>query len=94
MITSEVPVIEQFLAGRPEGPISMDEMADAVEGEDESDGSPPDTPPPDAIEDPPLDVATGHNRSSPFCCDGWNFRKFKQDTADTDFQAVNPGVAL
>jgi phospholipid/cholesterol/gamma-HCH transport system ATP-binding protein len=30
MITSRVPVIEQFLAGRPEGPISMDEMADAA----------------------------------------------------------------
>jgi phospholipid/cholesterol/gamma-HCH transport system ATP-binding protein len=29
MTTSEVPVIKQFLAGRPEGPISMDEMADA-----------------------------------------------------------------
>jgi phospholipid/cholesterol/gamma-HCH transport system ATP-binding protein len=29
MTTSVVPVIEQFLAGRPEGPISMDEMADA-----------------------------------------------------------------
>jgi phospholipid/cholesterol/gamma-HCH transport system ATP-binding protein len=29
MTTSRVPVIEQFLAGRPEGPISMDEMADA-----------------------------------------------------------------
>jgi phospholipid/cholesterol/gamma-HCH transport system ATP-binding protein len=29
MTTSAVPVIEQFLAGRPEGPISMDEMADA-----------------------------------------------------------------
>ncbi|HEY7948510.1 MAG TPA: ATP-binding cassette domain-containing protein [Acidimicrobiales bacterium] len=29
MINSTVPVIEQFLAGRPEGPISMDEMADA-----------------------------------------------------------------
>ena len=28
MTTSKVPVIEQFLAGRPEGPISMDEMAD------------------------------------------------------------------
>jgi phospholipid/cholesterol/gamma-HCH transport system ATP-binding protein len=31
MTTSRVPVIEQFLAGRPEGPISMDEMADAEE---------------------------------------------------------------
>jgi phospholipid/cholesterol/gamma-HCH transport system ATP-binding protein len=31
MTTSEVPVIAQFLAGRPEGPISMDEMADAEE---------------------------------------------------------------
>ncbi|MGH9016128.1 MAG: ABC transporter ATP-binding protein [Acidimicrobiales bacterium] len=31
MTTSTVPVIEQFLAGRPEGPISMDEMADAEE---------------------------------------------------------------
>jgi phospholipid/cholesterol/gamma-HCH transport system ATP-binding protein len=45
MITSTVPVIEQFLAGRPEGPISMDEMADAevadhmTPGED--DGSDP-----------------------------------------------------
>src|SRR5579872_1199437 len=31
MLSSTVPVIEQFLAGRPEGPISMDEMADAEE---------------------------------------------------------------
>jgi phospholipid/cholesterol/gamma-HCH transport system ATP-binding protein len=31
MTTSTVPVIQQFLAGRPEGPISMDEMADAEE---------------------------------------------------------------
>ncbi|MGH9172591.1 MAG: ABC transporter ATP-binding protein [Acidimicrobiales bacterium] len=29
MTTSEDPVIKQFLAGKPEGPISMDEMADA-----------------------------------------------------------------
>lgn len=29
MVSSRVPVIEQFLAGRPEGPISMDEMSDA-----------------------------------------------------------------
>jgi phospholipid/cholesterol/gamma-HCH transport system ATP-binding protein len=34
MTTSKVPVIEQFLAGRPEGPISMDEMADAELGDD------------------------------------------------------------
>jgi phospholipid/cholesterol/gamma-HCH transport system ATP-binding protein len=33
MTTSTVPVIEQFLAGRPEGPISMDEMADAEEAD-------------------------------------------------------------
>jgi phospholipid/cholesterol/gamma-HCH transport system ATP-binding protein len=31
MTNSGIPVIEQFLAGRPEGPISMDEMADAEE---------------------------------------------------------------
>jgi phospholipid/cholesterol/gamma-HCH transport system ATP-binding protein len=37
MTTSTVPVIQQFLAGRPEGPISMDEMADA---EDEAVVSP------------------------------------------------------
>jgi phospholipid/cholesterol/gamma-HCH transport system ATP-binding protein len=37
MVTSTVPVIQQFLAGRPEGPISMDEMADA---EDEAVVSP------------------------------------------------------
>jgi phospholipid/cholesterol/gamma-HCH transport system ATP-binding protein len=29
MMSSSVPVIRQFLAGLPEGPISMDEMADA-----------------------------------------------------------------
>jgi phospholipid/cholesterol/gamma-HCH transport system ATP-binding protein len=29
MSTSDLPVIAQFLAGRPEGPIGMDEMADA-----------------------------------------------------------------
>ncbi len=33
MTTSRVPVIEQFLAGRPEGPIGMDEMADSIEGQ-------------------------------------------------------------
>ena len=33
MTTSQVPVIQQFLAGRPEGPISMDEMADAEESD-------------------------------------------------------------
>jgi phospholipid/cholesterol/gamma-HCH transport system ATP-binding protein len=33
MTTSKVPVVEQFLAGRPEGPIGMDEMADAIEDE-------------------------------------------------------------
>jgi phospholipid/cholesterol/gamma-HCH transport system ATP-binding protein len=31
MTTSTTPVIQQFLAGRPEGPIGMDEMADADE---------------------------------------------------------------
>jgi phospholipid/cholesterol/gamma-HCH transport system ATP-binding protein len=40
MTTSRVPVIQQFLAGRPEGPISMDEMADA-EAVDEEQGMPP-----------------------------------------------------
>src|ERR1700722_7482457 len=38
MITSQVPVIEQFLAGRPHGPIGMDEMADAEVGERPPDG--------------------------------------------------------
>jgi phospholipid/cholesterol/gamma-HCH transport system ATP-binding protein len=40
MTNSGVPVIEQFLAGRPEGPISMDEMADAevVDGTLSADG--------------------------------------------------------
>jgi phospholipid/cholesterol/gamma-HCH transport system ATP-binding protein len=41
MTTSKVPVIEQFLAGRPEGPIGMDEMADAV---GDAAGSDDDTP--------------------------------------------------
>jgi phospholipid/cholesterol/gamma-HCH transport system ATP-binding protein len=29
MVATENPIIQQFLAGRPEGPIGMDEMADA-----------------------------------------------------------------
>jgi phospholipid/cholesterol/gamma-HCH transport system ATP-binding protein len=33
MISSTVPVIQQFLSGSPEGPISMDEMADAEESD-------------------------------------------------------------
>jgi phospholipid/cholesterol/gamma-HCH transport system ATP-binding protein len=43
MTTSGVPVIQQFLAGRPEGPISMDEMADA---EAPGGAAPPPPPPP------------------------------------------------
>lgn len=48
MTSSKVPVIEQFLAGRPEGPIGMDEMADAVEGgpAPADDHDDPDLPPP------------------------------------------------
>lgn len=36
MMTSSTPVIQQFLSGRPEGPIGMDEMADVdeLDGED------------------------------------------------------------
>jgi phospholipid/cholesterol/gamma-HCH transport system ATP-binding protein len=37
MTTSTTPVIQQFLAGRPEGPIGMDEMADASVDDDEMD---------------------------------------------------------
>jgi phospholipid/cholesterol/gamma-HCH transport system ATP-binding protein len=33
MTSSRVPEIEQFLAGRPDGPIGMDEMADSDVGE-------------------------------------------------------------
>jgi ABC-type multidrug transport system ATPase subunit len=29
MLATENPIIQQFLAGRPEGPIGMDEMADS-----------------------------------------------------------------
>ncbi len=29
MLATDNPIIQQFLAGRPEGPIGMDEMADA-----------------------------------------------------------------
>jgi phospholipid/cholesterol/gamma-HCH transport system ATP-binding protein len=64
MTTSTIPVIEQFLAGRPEGPISMDEMADAEEadrgfpdatGERREPGSPaPRADPPDGV--PPESV--------------------------------------
>ena len=41
MTTSKVPVIEQFLAGRPDGPIGMDEMADAVGDTSGSDADDP-----------------------------------------------------
>jgi hypothetical protein len=34
MLTSDNPTIQQFLAGRPKGPIGMDEMADS--GQDTS----------------------------------------------------------
>lgn len=44
MTTSRVPVVEQFLAGRPEGPIGMDEMADAVEDEPAPTEFDPDVP--------------------------------------------------
>jgi phospholipid/cholesterol/gamma-HCH transport system ATP-binding protein len=56
MTTSKVPVIEQFLAGRPEGPIGMDEMADAVGDISGSDDDAPreaPSPPPS----PPVDTA-------------------------------------
>ena len=57
MTTSKVPVIEQFLAGRPEGPIGMDEMADAVgETSDSDDDAPPGLPTPTAYPLPPLDT--------------------------------------
>jgi phospholipid/cholesterol/gamma-HCH transport system ATP-binding protein len=46
MTTSKVPVIEQFLAGRPEGPIGMDEMADAVGDISDSDDDAREVPPP------------------------------------------------
>ena len=85
MMTSNVPVIEQFLAGRPEGPISMDEMADAVEDGDEPDGSPP-----DPIDDS-LSVSTltdiGARRGS-------GGRSEDPDTTIIDRQPVNPGRAL
>ena len=45
MTTSKVPVIEQFLAGRPEGPIGMDEMADAIGDDPDSDDVAPPEPP-------------------------------------------------
>jgi len=36
MIQTDNPIIKQFLAGKPEGPIGMDEMADAGDGVDTS----------------------------------------------------------
>jgi phospholipid/cholesterol/gamma-HCH transport system ATP-binding protein len=60
MTTSTVPVIEQFLAGRPEGPISMDEMADAEEADrgfsDGAEGHPPGPRPSAPLADSPVDV--------------------------------------
>src|SRR3984957_15984733 len=81
MMSSKVPVIEQFLAGRPEGPISMDEMADAVEDEDGPDGSLPgpiEIPPPGA---PLADIAGPEGNSE------------HPATTVADRQPVNPGRA-
>jgi phospholipid/cholesterol/gamma-HCH transport system ATP-binding protein len=36
MVQTDNPIIKQFLAGKPEGPIGMDEMADAGDGLDTS----------------------------------------------------------
>jgi phospholipid/cholesterol/gamma-HCH transport system ATP-binding protein len=36
MVATDNPIIKQFLAGKPEGPIGMDEMADAGDGVDTS----------------------------------------------------------
>ena len=86
MMSSKVPVIEQFLAGRPEGPISMDEMADAVEGEDDPDGSPPaplDSPP------PVLPLATITTRTV-----GPDGRSEHPDTTAAGCGSVNQGGAL
>ena len=52
MTTSTVPVIQQFLAGRPEGPISMDEMADAEE--DAFVPAPPESDAPTLVSSPPI----------------------------------------
>jgi phospholipid/cholesterol/gamma-HCH transport system ATP-binding protein len=87
MMNSRVPVIEQFLAGRPEGPISMDEMADAVEGEDDLDGSPP-----GPIEMyPPVSPLAGIGSRRDVGPDG---SSEDPDTTVIDRQPVNPGCAL
>ncbi len=64
MTTSKVPVIEQFLAGRPEGPIGMDEMADAVGDTPDSDDEVPPglLPPPPQPSPPSLLVDTAPHR--------------------------------
>ena len=36
MVQTDNPIIQQFLAGKPEGPIGMDEMADVGDGLDTS----------------------------------------------------------
>ncbi len=74
MTTSKVPVIEQFLAGRPEGPIGMDEMADAVgESPDSDDDGLPEllpSPPSPLVDTAPhrVENATG-NGSEPTIAD-------------------------
>jgi phospholipid/cholesterol/gamma-HCH transport system ATP-binding protein len=84
MMNSKVAVIEQFLAGRPEGPISMDEMADAVEGEDDPFGSPPGavglSPPVSPLADIVAHRSVGPDEDP--------------DSTVTDRLPVNPGCAL
>jgi phospholipid/cholesterol/gamma-HCH transport system ATP-binding protein len=64
MITSKVPVIEQFLAGRPEGPIGMDEMADAEVGDRLSPGTAQGEVPDSATRSVTTDVAPFGNDDS------------------------------
>jgi phospholipid/cholesterol/gamma-HCH transport system ATP-binding protein len=84
MMTSRVPVIEQFLAGRPEGPISMDEMADAVDGGEEAEGSPPGPIGSSPLLAPLAGVASGHAVDADMASD-------VSGPAVTDRQPVNPG---
>ena len=87
MISSKVPVIDQFLAGRPEGPISMDEMADEVEGDEDPDGSPPGSVDAARPMAPLADLAAHRT-------DGPDRGSDDPGTKFVDRQPVNPGRVL
>ncbi|MDQ6838640.1 MAG: ATP-binding cassette domain-containing protein [Actinomycetota bacterium] len=84
MNSTENPVIRQFLAGRPEGPISMDEMAEDDRGaaSDKGPGAKPDNTDPTSIDQV---VESDGTRSNGTRSDNTRSDNTRSDTADSHY---------